>query len=111
MGQEQAPTYADLLSARKILAIQPHYDDNDISAGGTLTLLAERGAEVFYLTITDDLIGVLDKELPSQAATRQLHSDQIQAAMEIGMKGQYRLNFPAASPFDHFDVRKGLIEH
>ncbi len=26
----------DLFEARRILAVQPHYDDNDIAAGGAL---------------------------------------------------------------------------
>ena len=58
MNLEQVLPKPDLLSARKLLAIQPHYDDNDISAGGTIAALVERGAEVFYLTVTDDLVGV-----------------------------------------------------
>lgn len=101
----------DLLSAQKVLAIQPHYDDNDISAGGTIATLVERGAEVYYLTVTDDLVGVLDEKLSPQAATQQLHAEQSRAALQIGVKGQYWLDFPDASPFDHFEVRKGLIQH
>ena len=27
----------NLYNAKKILAIQPHYDDNDIAAGGTIS--------------------------------------------------------------------------
>ena len=53
----------ELMSAKKVLAIQPHYDDNDIGAGGTLALLHEQGAEIHYLTVTDDLVGVLDTSL------------------------------------------------
>jgi LmbE family N-acetylglucosaminyl deacetylase len=26
----------DVFSARRVLCVQPHYDDNDIGAGGTL---------------------------------------------------------------------------
>jgi LmbE family N-acetylglucosaminyl deacetylase len=111
MNLEQVLPKPDLLSARKLLAIQPHYDDNDISAGGTIAALVERGAEVFYLTVTDDLVGILDEKLSSQAATRHLHMEQEQAALQIGVKGQYRLDFPDASPFDHFEVRKGIIQH
>jgi LmbE family N-acetylglucosaminyl deacetylase len=111
MDLEQVLPKPDLLSARKILAIQPHYDDNDISAGGTIASLVERGAEVFYLTVTDDLIGVLDEKLSPQAATQQLHAEQAQAARHIGVKGQYWLDFPDASPFDHFEVRMHIIRH
>ena len=30
----------DIFSAKRILCIQPHYDDNDIAAAGILTQLA-----------------------------------------------------------------------
>ena len=51
----------DLLRARRLLCVQPHYDDNDIGAGGTIARLADAGAEVHYLTVTDDVVGVLDR--------------------------------------------------
>lgn len=111
MDLEQVLPKPDLLSARKVLAIQPHYDDNDISAGGTIASLTERGTEVFYLTVTDDLVGVIKENLSPQAATQQLRAEQAQAALQLGVKAQYWLDFPDASPFDHFEVRKGLIQH
>jgi LmbE family N-acetylglucosaminyl deacetylase len=111
MDLEHVLPKPDLLSARNVLAIQPHYDDNDISAGGTIASLVELGAEVYYLTVTDDLVGVLDEKLSPQAATQKLHTEQKRAGLQIGVKGHYWLNFPDASPYDHFDVRKGLIQH
>ncbi|MFZ2097917.1 MAG: hypothetical protein WAV05_14890 [Anaerolineales bacterium] len=67
----------DLFSARVVLAIQLHYDDNDINAGGSITSLVE----------------------------------QDEAGKLIGVKGQYWLDFPNAGPFDHFEVRRGIIQH
>jgi LmbE family N-acetylglucosaminyl deacetylase len=101
----------DLLSARRLLAVQPHYDDNDISAGGTLAALAEAGAEIYYLTVTDDLVGVNDDQLSPQQATSQLRTEQTEAGSVVGVKGQYWLGFPDAGPFDHFEVRRGIIQH
>ena len=60
MDLEQVIPKPDLLTARVILAVQPHYDDNDIGAGGTLAALAASGVEVYYLTVTNDLVGVID---------------------------------------------------
>ncbi len=62
----------DLLRAQRLLCVQPHYDDNDIGAGGTIARLALAGAEVHYLTVTDDLVGVLDRELSDAAARARL---------------------------------------
>lgn len=111
MDLEQVLPKPDLLSARVILAVQPHYDDNDISAGGTLVSLAKAGAEIYYLTITDDLVGVIDNKLSPQEATHQLRAEQAEAGTAIGVKGQYWLGFPDASPFDHFKVRRGIIQY
>ena len=58
----------ELTTAKRILAVQPHYDDNDIAAGGTLASLVEKGAELFYLTVTNDLMGVVDITLTDEAA-------------------------------------------
>jgi N,N'-diacetylchitobiose non-reducing end deacetylase len=111
MDLEQVLPKPDLLSARVVLAVQPHYDDNDIGAGGTLASLAEAGAEIYYLTVTDDLVGVLDEKLSPQEATRQLKAEQVDAGAVIGVKGQYWLGFPDARAFDHFEVRRGIIQH
>jgi N,N'-diacetylchitobiose non-reducing end deacetylase len=101
----------DLMTAKRILAIQPHYDDNDIAAGGTLAALAEKGAEIHYLTVTDDLIGVIDDSLSPQEATAQLKVEQYVAGDIIGVRGQYWLDFPDAGKYDYFDVRLGIIQH
>ena len=53
----------DLFAAERILVVQPHYDDNDIQMGGILAKLANNGAELIYLTVTDDLVGVIDQSL------------------------------------------------
>jgi LmbE family N-acetylglucosaminyl deacetylase len=101
----------DLMTAKRILAVQPHYDDNDIAAGGTLAALAEKGVEIHYLTITDDLIGVIDDSLSPEAAAAQLKAEQYQAGEIIGVQEQYWLGFPDAGKYDYFEVRKGIIQH
>ena len=79
----------DVYAAQRILAIQPHYDDNDIAAGGALAALAKGGAEIYYLTVTDDLIGVIDEKLSPEEAAAQLKAEQIQAGEIIGVKGHF----------------------
>jgi LmbE family N-acetylglucosaminyl deacetylase len=101
----------DLMSATRILAVQPHYDDNDIAAGGTLAALVENGAQLSYLTVTNDLVGVLDTTLPDEAAAEQLKSEQYQAGEIIGVQGQYWLGFPDAGKYDYFEVRREIIKH
>jgi LmbE family N-acetylglucosaminyl deacetylase len=101
----------DIRKAKRILAVQPHYDDNDISAGGTLAALAAGGAELHYLTMSDDLIGVIDESWSAEESTRRLHDDQTHAGRIIGVKGQYWLGYPDAGEYNYFDVRRDIIKH
>jgi LmbE family N-acetylglucosaminyl deacetylase len=101
----------DTLTANKILAVQPHYDDNDIAAGGTLAALAENGASITYLTVTDDLVGVLDQSLTDEEMTVQLRKEQECAGDVIGVTEQFWLGYADAGRFDYFDVRQDVIKH
>lgn len=44
----------DLSKAKRVLFVQPHPDDNQIGAGGTMAWLRSIGVEVYELTVTDD---------------------------------------------------------
>ena len=101
----------DLFAARRVLCVQPHYDDNDIGAGGTTAALVDAGAQVFYLTVTDDLVGVTDETLTAPEAAVLLARDQAEAGACIGVKGQYRLGYPDAGEYDYFDLRRDIIRH
>jgi LmbE family N-acetylglucosaminyl deacetylase len=76
-----------------------------------LAALAEKGAEIHYLTVTDDLIGVIDDSLSPEEAAAQLKAEQYQAGEIIGVKDQYWLDFPDAGKYDYFEVRLGIIQH
>jgi LmbE family N-acetylglucosaminyl deacetylase len=101
----------DIFSARRILCVQPHYDDNDIAAGGTFAQLAQKGAEVIYLTVTNDLMGVVDASLSPDAAAQALAQDQLAAGKIIGVKDQILLNYPDAGQYDYFALRRDLLKY
>lgn len=101
----------DLFSAARILCIQPHYDDNDIGAAGILTQLAKNGAELFYLTATDDLMGVVDAALSDEDAAEMLKRDQMAAGKIVGVKEQYWLGYPDAGEYDYFNLRRDLLKY
>jgi N,N'-diacetylchitobiose non-reducing end deacetylase len=103
------PPVPDLLEARHVLAVQPHYDDNDIAAGGTLAALRDRGARITYATVSDDLAGVLDPELSDALATEQLRREQWEAAAHIGVEAHHWLGHPDAGAWDVFALRSQLI--
>ncbi len=101
----------DLFAARRILVVQPHYDDNDIQIGGTLAKLAQNGAELLYLTVTDDLVGVIDQTLSPAQMAAWLKDNQARAGEIIGVKEQYWLGYPDAGRYDYFDLRRDIIRH
>ena len=101
----------DLFSARRILCVQPHYDDNDIGAAGILKQLQQNGAELFYLTVTDDLMGVVDHTLSPATAAAALKQEQLAAGKIIGVKEQYWLDYPDAGQYDYFDLRRDLLKY
>jgi LmbE family N-acetylglucosaminyl deacetylase len=101
----------DIFSARRILCVQPHYDDNDVAAAGILKQLQQKGTDLFYLTVTDDLMGVVDHTLSPEAAAKTLKCDQFAAGKIIGVKEQYWLGYPDAGEYDYFDVRRDVLKY
>lgn len=101
----------DLSQARRVLCVQPHYDDNDIGAGGTIALLHDQGAEIFYLTVTDDLVGVLDADLPEDQARQQLRQEQVRAGEIIGVTWQSWLGYPDAGEYNYYELRRQIARY
>ena len=99
----------NLYDAKKVLAIQPHYDDNDIQAGGTLAALAEAGAEIVYLTCSDDQMGVIDENWSFEEADARLKKDQAEAAKILGVRRQHWLGYPDAGEYSYFDLRRNIM--
>jgi LmbE family N-acetylglucosaminyl deacetylase len=96
--------------AGNILAIQPHYDDNNIAAGGTLLSMAHAGASLTYLTVTDDLAGVIDPNWTIEEAREQLQADREKAGALVGVGEQILLGFPDSGWYDYYSVRDRIID-
>src|SRR5688572_1828855 len=111
MTNESILPIPNLFSAKRILCIQPHYDDNDIAAAGVLTQLARNGADLLYLTATDDLMGVVDVSLSDEEAANALKKDQFAAGKIVGVKEQYWLGYPDAGDYDYFDLRRDFLKY
>jgi len=101
----------NIFEAKRILCVQPHYDDNDIAAGGILAQVAKNGAELIYLTVTDDLMGVVDASLSNADAANALKRDQFAAGKIVGVKEQYWLGYPDAGEYDYLVVRRDLLKY
>ncbi|MBQ7296361.1 MAG: PIG-L family deacetylase [Clostridia bacterium] len=93
---EAATAAADLLCAppdlskcKKVLFVQPHPDDNEIAAGGTMAWLRSIGVEVYELTVTDDRYAdpkYIGKENNVQT-TRQKEALAAQRALDVKNAG------------------------
>ncbi len=94
---------------KRVLCVQPHYDDNDIAVGGTLAALHDRGIEIHYLTVTDDLIGVNDPSLTDEAAVAQLRGEQLAAGNIIGVDRHEWLGLPDAGEYNYYNLRRKII--
>ncbi|MEI6578068.1 MAG: PIG-L deacetylase family protein [Eubacteriales bacterium] len=80
-----------LSSIKKALFIQPHPDDNEIGAGGTMAYLIEQGAEVYELTVTDDRFS---SDSMSGDKLIELRKNEALAAMKVlGVKNAGFLGF------------------
>jgi LmbE family N-acetylglucosaminyl deacetylase len=103
------PRVPDLMRARRVLCVQPHYDDNDLGAGGTIAALADAGTEIHYLTVADDLVGVLDRSLSDAAALARIVAEQRAAGAELGVFAQERLDLPDAGDWDCLALRAAIV--
>jgi len=101
----------NIFEAKRVLCIQPHYDDNDIAVAGTLAMLQQNGAELIYLTATDDLMGVVDHSLSDEEAAKALKRDQFAAGKIIGVREQYWLGYPDAGNYDYFALRSDCLKY
>jgi LmbE family N-acetylglucosaminyl deacetylase len=100
----------DVRSARTVLAVQPHYDDNDIGCAGTLRLLRLAGASITYVTVTDDLAGVLDSQISDDEALGRIRAEQVEAGAVIGVSAQVRLDWPDAAGLDRIALRDQVVD-
>lgn len=100
----------DVLQAKKVIAIQPHPDDNEVNIAGTLMELSQRGAEIVYVTATDGRAGAWgDVHDPSEIVT--VRTREMERAGEIiGVKKQIRLGFPDGGVYSVEEVTQALVD-
>ncbi|MBX6353742.1 MAG: PIG-L family deacetylase [Thermoflavifilum sp.] len=98
----------DLWQARRILCIQPHPDDMDVACGGTLARLADAGAEITLLTVTDGGAGTMVPRDPQELA-RIRRAEQEAAGKHIGVKAYRWLDYPDAELLPEAPLQHDLI--
>lgn len=72
----------DLLDVKKVVAVQPHPDDNEVNIGGTLMALRDRGCEIGYVTVTDGSAGAFGS-VQSRSEIVQVRAQEKKEAGDI----------------------------
>ncbi len=93
----------EITQFKDILAVQPHADDLDIALGGTIAMLAERGARITCVTVTDD-IG------QGPEGTQSIRRKEQEEAGKIsGVSDFIWLGYPDAGYWDEEALRRDLM--
>lgn len=93
------------------LCVQPHPDDCDLAAGGTIASLTSKGLDVHYLTVTDGRLGTMDRSLYPELLASIRRREQEEAAKLLGVKSVYWLDFRDAELSDTLSVRNRIITY
>lgn len=81
----------------KLLCVQPHPDDNEIGMGGIIAVLAAKGCQVDYLTVTDGALGDIGLTDGSRPLAQIRAEEAKTAGMHLGASDFYSLVEPDGS--------------
>src|SRR4051794_15385370 len=74
----RAPAELIVPTAKRVLVVAPHMDDEVIPCGGTLLLLREQGAEIHVTFATDGSAGLKSAEAAKRlTVTRRAEAQQV----------------------------------
>ena len=102
-------SYPKIEEIKVALFIQPHPDDNEIGAGGTMAYLVKKGVKVYGLTVTQGRGGSDDPSITPEmlGAIRQREADQ---AMKItGTINLGDLGYHDQNPITHDKLVKDFV--
>lgn len=105
------PKYCDLLpipdlfKAKSVLCIQPHPDDMEIGAGATIARLAQSGADITCLTITDGSAGTYDQSTKPKDLVHTRRKETEKSAKLLGVKNLLWLDYPDGGNLPYEDIR------
>jgi len=98
------------ITARRVLVIAPHADDDVLGCGGLLARLAANGAEIHVLFLTDSSGG--DEVTEHQQAYAERRHHEARAALELlGIRDIEHLDLPDGRLDQFMSLAAGAIEH
>jgi LmbE family N-acetylglucosaminyl deacetylase len=96
-----------LENVKRALFIQPHPDDNQIAAGGTIAWLVDRGAEVYELTVLDDRY--TDLTYSGEGYTVR-QKEALEAQRVLGIKNAGFLGFGDRTEASAREISKEIVK-
>lgn len=100
----------DITKAKRVLFVQPHPDDNQIGAGGTIAYLRSLGVEVYELTVTDDRYAepeYIGRENDVQTIRQK---EALAAQQMLGMKNAGFLGFADKTDASEREISLKIVE-
>jgi LmbE family N-acetylglucosaminyl deacetylase len=94
MDLKQMLPMPKLEECKSLLCIQPHPDDNEVGAGGTIAKLVRQGCHITYLTVTDGSKGTDDPHLRGARLAEVRRQEAIEAAGVLGVATHHWLGLP-----------------
>ncbi|MBS7610986.1 PIG-L family deacetylase [Candidatus Bathyarchaeota archaeon] len=92
-----------------VLSIQPHPDDTDIAAGGTIAKLARNSCQVIYVTVTDGGAGTSVRNLSWESVASIRRREQESAAKILRVSELIWLNYRDSELEPTMELRSRLI--
>ncbi|AAM25112.1 LmbE family N-acetylglucosaminyl deacetylase [Caldanaerobacter subterraneus subsp. tengcongensis MB4] len=82
-----------ILEVKNVLCVQPHPDDNEIGAGGFLSILKEKGAKITFVTVTDGRKGLPTREITHDEIVKIRDAEKRKAGEILGVTEFIDLGF------------------
>lgn len=98
----------DLFNIKHLLCIQPHPDDNEIGAGGTIAVCTDKGIKVSYLTISSGKGGSNTLRSKDLVALRQ--AELKKAGERLGVTHFESLDLEDAHYPDEKELTEAIVE-
>lgn len=89
-------------AARRVLVLVPHPDDEAIGAGGLMALLAERGADVAAILVTDGEATIGASRAPAEVGRRR-RAEFVRSVAVLGGRVHTTLALPDGEVAEHRD--------
>lgn len=99
-----------LRKAKKVLFVQPHPDDNQIAAGGTIAWLISRGVECYELTVTDDRYAVPEYVGKENEIETLRQKEAKRAEAFLGMKNAGFLGYADKTTASVHDISRDICK-